>query len=438
MIWWQLTLLIFGALSLLLLSGIPVAFAFITINLVGGLFYLGGVDGLPQLARSGLSAITNFSLTPIPFFLLMGELLLHTGVAMKAIDAFDGLISRVPGRLAVIAIVAGTVFSAISGSTVATTALLGSVLLPQMLARGYHPHMGVGPIMAIGGVDALIPPSAITVLFASLAGISVSGLLMGGVVPGLLLSLLFVGYIILKAWRNPHMAPSFETRQLRGWERWRPVVIYVTPLVGIFLVVVLAMTRGWATPTESAAIGALATVVVCALYRSLTLENLGQSLLGTAAVSGMILFIILGATTFSQILVFTGATNGMVNLIQGQGFSTGAVLVMMMLILLVLGCFLDQVAIMMITLPFFMPIVQQYGIDPIWFGILFMICMQLGLLTPPFGTLLFTMRSVAPSSVTTLDIYRAVLPYVGFGLLVLVLVFLFPSVATWLPAAMSR
>ena len=169
MIWWQLTLLIFGALSLLLLSGIPVAFAFITINIVGGLAYLGGIDGLPQLARSGLSAITNFSLTPIPFFLLMGELLLHTGVAMKAIDAFDGLISRVPGRLAVIAVVAGTVFSAISGSTVATTALLGSVLLPQMLARGYHPHMGVGPIMAIGGVDALIPPSAITVLFGSLA-----------------------------------------------------------------------------------------------------------------------------------------------------------------------------------------------------------------------------------------------------------------------------
>ncbi|MFC7409124.1 TRAP transporter large permease [Hydrogenophaga atypica] len=438
MIWWQLTLLIFGALSLLLLSGIPVAFAFITINIAGGLVYLGGMDGLPQLARSGMSAITNFSLTPIPFFLLMGELLLHTGVAMKAIDAFDGLISRVPGRLAVIAVVAGTVFSAISGSTVATTALLGSVLLPQMLARGYHPHMGVGPIMAIGGVDALIPPSAITVLFGSLASISVSGLLMGGVVPGIMLSVLFVGYIIFKAWRHPEMAPSFETQRLRGWQRWRPVVVYVSPLVGIFLVVIVAMTRGWATPTESAAIGALATVAVCALYRSLTLKNLAQALLGTAAVSGMILFIIFGATTFSQILVFTGATNGMVNLIQGQGFSAGTVIVVMMLILLVLGCFLDQVAIMLITLPFFMPIVQQYGIDPVWFGILFMICMQLGLLTPPFGTLLFTMRSVAPASVTTLDIYRAVLPYVGFGLLVLVLVFYFPALATWLPAAMSR
>jgi tripartite ATP-independent transporter DctM subunit len=420
MTWWQLSLLIFGALTVLLLSGIPVAFAFIAINIVGGLFYLGGVDGLPQLARSGISAITNFSLTPIPFFLLMGELLLHTGVAMKAIDAFDGLISRVPGRLAVIAVVAGTVFSAISGSTVATTALLGSVLLPQMLARGYHPHMGIGPIMAIGGVDALIPPSAITVLFGSLASISVSGLLLGGVLPGVFLSILFVGYIVIKAWRNPSLAPPFQHAEVHGWQRWRPVVVYVTPLVAIFLVVILAMTQGWATPTEAAAIGALATVVVCALYRSLTLKTFVQAMMGTAAVSGMILFIIVGATTFSQILVFTGATNGMVNLIQGQGFSASTVI------------------IMLITLPFFMPIVQQYGIDPVWFGVMFMICMQLGLLTPPFGTLLFTMRSVAPPSITTADIYRAVLPYVGFGMLMLVLVFLFPGIATWLPTVMSK
>lgn len=438
MTWWQLTLLIFGGLSLLLLSGIPVAFAFITINIVGGLFYLGGADGLPQLAKSGLSAITNFSLTPIPFFVLMGELLLHTGVAMKAIDAFDGLISRMPGRLSVIAVVAGTVFSAISGSTVATTALLGGVLLPQMLARGYHPHMGVGPIMAIGGVDALIPPSAITVLFGSLAGISVSGLLMGGVLPGLLLSMMFVGFIVFKAWRNPSLAPPFQHAEVTGWQKWRPAVIYVTPLLAIFIVVILSMTRGWATPSEAAAIGALATVGVCALYRSLQLKSFVRAMLGTAAVSGMILLIIVGATTFSQILVFTGATNGMVNLIQGQGFSSGAVILIMMLILLVLGCFLDQVAIMLITLPFFMPLVQQYGINPVWFGVLFMICMQLGLLTPPFGTLLFTMRSVAPASITTVDIYRAVLPYIAFGMLMLALVFFIPSLATWLPVALSR
>ena len=164
--------------------GMPVAFTFLAVNLIGAQLYMGGEPGLVQLIRSSVSSVTAFSLTPIPLFVLMGEILFHTGLAFKVIDGIERLIRHVPGRLAVVAVVAGTVFSAISGSTVATTALLGSVLLPQMLARGYHPHMGVGPIMAIGGVDALIPPSAITVLFGSLASISVSGLLMGGVVPG--------------------------------------------------------------------------------------------------------------------------------------------------------------------------------------------------------------------------------------------------------------
>ena len=170
--------------------------------------YLGGEPGLMQVVRNGVASITNFSLTPIPFFVLMGEVLFHTGVAMKAIDAFDNVIWRVPGRLSVIAVVAGTVFSAISGSTIATTALLGSLLLPEMLRRGYHPSMAMGPIMAIGGVDMLIPPSALTVLLGSLAGISISGLLIAGVVPGVLLALLFVAYIVLRTMLNPALAPA--------------------------------------------------------------------------------------------------------------------------------------------------------------------------------------------------------------------------------------
>lgn len=434
--WWQTLLLIFGALTALLFTSLPVAFAFFAINIFGALFYLGGESALPQMVRSGISSITTFSLTPIPFFILMGEILLHSGVAMKAIDAFDNLISKVPGRLAVIAVVAGTVFSAISGSTVATTALLGSVLLPQMLARGYHTSMGVGPIIAIGGVDALIPPSAIAVLLGSLSGIPISALLLAGVLPGIGLSIMFVGYIVLRAWHNPELAPTFEQPKTTGWQKWRPMLVYVTPLLAIFILVITAMTAGWATPTESAALGVVATVVICLLYRSLSWSNLVKSLLGAASISGMILFIIVGATTFSQILVFTGSTNGIINLVQGAGLETWSVIVIMMLILLVMGCFLDQVAIMLITLPFFMPIVQQFNIDLIWFGVLYLICMQLGLLTPPFGTLLFTMKSVAPKHITTVQIYKAVIPYVVFGLIMLGLVGWFPWLATWLPKVM--
>jgi tripartite ATP-independent transporter DctM subunit len=432
--WWETLVLLFGILTVLLLVGLPAGFAFLSINLVGAVIYLGGEAGLMQVVRNSVASVTNFSLTPIPFFVLMGEVLFHTGVAMKAIDAFDNLIWRMPGRLAVIAVVAGTVFSAISGSTVATTALLGGLLLPEMLKRGYHPKMAMGPIMAIGGVDMLIPPSAITVLLGSLAGISISGLLVAGVVPGVLLSILFVGYIVLRCVLDPSLAPSFEHERVSGWARWRPMLVYVTPLLAIFAVVILSMTAGWATPTESAAVGAAATVLVATAYRAMSMRALVKSLTGTAAISGVILFIIVGATTFSQILSFSGATNGLVSLVQGAGLSPWVVLIGMMAILLVLGCFVDQVSMMLITLPFFMPLVQHFGWDPLWFGVMFLICMQLGLLTPPFGMLLFTMRSVAPREIATSQIFGAVMPYVLFGLLMLVMVMLFPPLATWLPA----
>jgi tripartite ATP-independent transporter DctM subunit len=211
----------------------------------------------------------------------------------------------------------------------------------------------------------------------------------------------------------------------------------VLPLLSIFGLVVGAMSAGWATPTEAAALGAAGTIIAAAAYRSLTARNLMKALLGTAAISGIILFIIIGATTFSQVLSFSGVINGIVGLILGQGLSATAVVVGMLVILLFLGCFVDQVSMMLITLPFFMPLVARYGIDPVWFGVLFLICMQLGLLTPPFGLLLYTMKGVAPPSISMQQVYAAALPYVWFGLAVLVLIFLFPPIATWLPALLS-
>lgn len=438
MTWWLSALVLFGALSALFAFGLPAAFSFFGINIVGAWVYLGKEAGLVQLIRNGIVSITSFSLTPIPFFILMGEVLFHTGVALKAIDAIDRLIWRVPGRLSVVAVVAGTVFSAISGSTIATTALLGSLLLPQMLARGYHPSMAMGPIMAIGGVDMLIPPSALTVLLGSLAGISISQLLIAGIVPGVLLSVMFVAWIVLRAVINPALAPSFEHESVPAWQRWKPLIVYVMPLVLIFVVVVAAISAGWATPTEAAAIGAVATVAVAWIYRSLSGSNLMQALMGTAGISGIILFIIVGATTFAQILTFSGATNGLVDAIKEAQLAPWLVLGAMMLILLVLGCFVDQVSMMLICLPFFMPLVGTYGFDPVWFGVLFLFCMQLGLLTPPFGMLLFTMKSVAPKEIEMQQVWQAVIPYVVMGLVGLAAVLAFPPLATWLPKALVK
>ena len=422
-----------GGSTVLLFVGLPVAFTFLAINIAGAILFLGGEAGLTQLARNSVGSVASFSLTPIPLFILMGEVLFHTGLAVKVIDGVERLIRQVPGRLAVVAVVAGTVFSAISGSTIATTAMLGSLMLPVMLKRGYHPTMATGPIMAIGAVDMLIPPSALTVLLGSLSGISISKLLIGGVVPGLILACAFVVYIIVRVKLDPHLAPPSELVEYQGWEKLRPFFQYVVPLVSIFAIVVASMSAGWATPTESAAIGAFATMVLALAYRALTMKAMIAALRGTVGISGMILFIIVGATTFSQILSFSGASNGLVSVITGQGLAPMAVLAGMMMMLIFLGIFVDQVSMMLITLPIFIPVVQAFGIDLVWFGVMFLICMQLGLLLPPHGLLLMTMKSVAPPEVRMIHIFQAVVPYVVMSILVLALVFFVPEVALWLP-----
>ena len=266
---WQLAaLLLLGGSTVLLLLGMPVALSFVAINIVGAWLFLGGEPGLVQVVRNSVVSVMNFSLTPIPLFILMGEVLFHTGLALKVIDGVERLIRQVPGRLAVVAVVAGTVFSAISGSTIATTAMLGSLMLPVMLARGYHPTMATGPIMAIGAVDMLIPPSALTVLLGSLSGISISKLLIGGVVPGLILSLAFVAYIVVRATADAGArAADADRAPTPAGRAGACSLLYVVPLIAIFAVVVGAMSGGLATPTESAALGAFATMAVAALYR---------------------------------------------------------------------------------------------------------------------------------------------------------------------------
>jgi tripartite ATP-independent transporter DctM subunit len=435
---WQIgALLLLGGSTVLLFAGVPVAFSFLAVNLIGAALFLGGAAGLEQIVRNSVVAVANFSLTPIPLFVLMGEVLFHTGLALSVIEGIERLIRQVPGRLAVVAVVAGTVFSAISGSTIATTAMLGSLMLPVMLARGYHPRMATGPIMAIGAVDMLIPPSALTVLLGSLSGISISKLLIGGVVPGLILSAAFVGYIVARVLIDPRLAPSTAIEPRMGWAKYRLLVLYVLPLISIFVVVIGAMSGGIATPTESAALGAIATIALAAAYRALSLRALMAALRGTVGISAMILFIILGATTFSQILSFSGATEGIVSAVFARGLSPAAIIAGMLLLLIFLGLFVDQVSMMLITLPVFMPILQRLEVDLIWFGILYLICMQVGLLLPPHGLLLMTMKGVAPPQVTMAHIFRAVVPYIVMSLLLLLLLIAFPAVATWLPTLLG-
>jgi tripartite ATP-independent transporter DctM subunit len=428
--WGAVLALMFASKVGLLLTALPVAFVFFIINIVGSYLIFGGFPGLEQMVRNEQLSVAQFSLVPIPFFVLMGEVLFHTGLAMKSIDAVDAVIRRVPGRLAVVSLVAGTVFSAISGSTIATTAMLGSLLLPQMLQRNYEPKTAMGPILAIGGVDILIPPSGLAVLLGSLAGISISGLLVGGIVPGLILSALFIGYVLLRCWLNPDLAPAYDDGTAHPGNPWVRLCMTILPLIGVFAIVVISMTGGWATPTESSALGAVATVLLAACYRCLSWKNLTKSLIGTVSISGSLLFIIVGATTFAQLLSFSGATAGLVAMVEQANLAPVTIQIGMLAVLLILGFFIDQVSIMMITLPFYMPLLRGMGVDLIWFGILYLLCMQIGLLTPPFGLLLFVLKGVAPPEITIGMIYRAAIPYVWLTMLMMALIFMIPAIVT--------
>ncbi|MCZ7596787.1 MAG: TRAP transporter large permease subunit [Gammaproteobacteria bacterium] len=430
--------LMLGLLMVLMALGLPVAFAFLGVNIVGAVVFLGGEIGLDQLARNTMASVSNFSLVPIPLFLLMGEILFHSGVAFKAIDAVDRLIARVPGRLSIVSVAGGTVFSSLSGSTIANTAVLGSALLPEMLRRGYHPTIAMGPIMATGSIAMLIPPSALAVLLGSLAGISISRLLIAGIIPGIMMALAFFAYIVIRCRVNPSLAPAYDMETMPLRERVRPFLVYVVPLMGIFIVVVGSILAGFATPTESAALGSVASMIAAAAYRSFSWRMLATAMRETAKISVMILFIIAASVTFSQISAFSGATSGLLTLIESIGASPFLILLAMLAILLFLGAFMDRVSMVMITLPFFIPLAGSLGLDMLWFGVLMLVVMEISFTTPPFGLLIYVMKGVAPPETTLRQVYVAALPFIGLELLVLAAIVAFPGNRHWLPSLKQR
>jgi tripartite ATP-independent transporter DctM subunit len=249
-------------------------------------------------------------------------------------------------------------------------------------------------------------------------------------VPGLILAALFIGYVVLRCWLNPELAPVAEDEGVKLDRPWLNFVVTVAPLILIFAVVVISMTEGWATPTESSALGALGTIILAGCYRALTPQNLWKSFLGTVTISGSLLFIIVGATTFAQLLSFSGATAGLVALIESAQLTPNVVMIGMLAVLIFLGFFIDQTSIMMITLPFYMPLLKAMGVDLVWFGILYLLCMQIGLLTPPFGLLLFVLKGVAPPQISIGMIYGAAIPYVWLTIVMMVLIFVFPQIVT--------
>ena len=434
--YWALSFLV-GMVMVFMFLGVPVAVAFFAANIIGALTFLGGEAGLVQLERNIVDGLVRFALAPVAMFILMGEILFHTGVAIRAIDAMDKLIARVPGRLSLVAVAGGTVFSTLSGSSMANTALLGTTLMPEMRERGYHNSMAMGPILGTGGIAMLIPPSSLAVLLGSLSSISVAGILIAGAIPGLIMAVVHFSYVMIRCTINPSLAPAYDMPSMTLGQRLWPVMIYVVPLLSLFGVVVGGILAGIATPTESASLGAIGAAIAAACYRSLTWKGLWTAIVETGKITVMIYFIIAASLTFSQILSFSGATAGLLSLITQVDPTPLSLLISMMLLMLVMGCFMDPVSIMLITLPFFIPLAEFIHLDMIWFGVLMLLALEIGQTTPPFGMLLFVMRGVAPPDVTMRQIYAAVTPFVILEIGILIFLILVPGVVTWLPELMK-
>jgi len=429
--WWGVLSLFILGLLIVLASGFPIAFGFLLINLVGILIFMGPM-GLQQMTLQMFSSLSTFALTPIPLFILMGELMFHSGIANNTIEVIDKWLGRLPGRLSLLAAGAGVLFAALSGSTLANTAMLGTVLLPEMRRRGYKTAMAVGPIIGVGGLAMLIPPSSLAVVLASIGHISVGKILVGGVVPGVILGTLIAAYVIVRCWLDPSLAPRYEVARASFMEKITGTAKYVLPLGFIIFMVLGLMLLGVATPTEAASSGALATILVTAVYGRLSWEMIKASFIGTLDISIMVFMIIAASNTFSSLLAFTGATRGLMGVVENLRVSPLVVLIAMQLIVFVMGTFMETISIMMICMPIFMPIVNMLGFDPVWFGVLMLVNFETGFITPPFGMLLFVMKGVAPD-LSIKEICYAAAPFILIEIFTMALVIVWPQIVLWLP-----
>ena len=434
--WELILLLMLVSILVLMVTGLPIAFVFMFLTLAGGLIFFGGEEGLRLVAMNMRASLSRFTLLPITMFVLLGQVMFRSGMGMNMLDALGKWLGRLPGRLALIAVGFSTLFATMSGSSVASTSLMGTVLRPEMEKRGYKKPISIGSIMGAGGLASLIPPSGLAIIIAVIGEISIGRLLIAGIIPGLMIATLYTSYIILRCNFQPSVAPPYEVTVPPLREKVRDTAKYVLPLGLIIFLVLGLIFLGVATPTEAAAMGAVGSLILATIYKKLTRDMFRQSVTGTLRTVVMVYMIIAMAVTFGQIMAFSGVTIGLIEFALGLTVPPVVVIVFIMLTVLVMGTFMDVTAIIFISMPIFMPVIKALGFDPVWFGLIMLVNIEMALTTPPFGMLLFVMKGTTSSDTTMGDIYRAALPFLGCDAIAMGLVIVFPALALWLPSNM--
>lgn len=426
------TLLLFGGLVLFLALGLPLAFVLGGVGMIG-CYFLWGSKGLYIAAAQAYGAMGKFTLIAIPLFIFMAMILERAGVAENLYTMMHRWMGPLRGGLAIGTVLICTIFAAMAGISGAATVSMGLIALPEMLKRKYDKLIAMGCISGGGALGILIPPSVPMILYATLTGESVGGLFAGGVFPGILLAFLFVLYISIRCFFQPHLGPALPKEERASWpEKFASLKAVILPLI-IIVMVLGSIYAGVCTATEAAALGVLGAVISAAVYRKLTWVLIKEACYRTANLTAMIIWILIGAYCFTSVYTGTGAHELMEKLLLSIPGGKYAILITIQAVFFVLGCILDPAGIIMICTPVFIPVIKSLGFDPLWFGVLFIMNMEMGYLTPPFGFNLFYMKAIAPPDVTMSDIYRSIVPFVALQALGLAIVIIFPEIALWFP-----
>ena len=429
------TILISGIFILfaLFLSGAPIYLAFLGAILIG-IYFIIGPAGFPMFANSILDTATTTSLASIPLFILMGELLFRSGTMDVLFDSIDKLVGKVKGRQYVLVVVLSAVFGALSGVAMAVAAMLGRAIMPGMQERGYDRGIAAGLIIGGASLAPIIPPSLLAIIVGSLADVSIAKLLIAGVIPGLLIGGIFLVYTFVRIAINSSLAPenvTGERGEVTNGDKMIAIVKTLPFMIVMFSVMGFIML-GIATPSESAATGVVGSLITAAIYRKLSIKMIWASLLAAVTVSAMILVIMAMSKMFTQLLAFTGATSQLVNLVVNLGYAPIIMLLIMLAVPFILCMFIDTIAVILLTIPIYQPVVNALEFDPVWFWLLFLVNITLGAITPPFGYTLFAFKAVVPE-MSISDVYRATWPFVALFIVGIMMIIVFHSIATWLP-----
>ena len=422
-----------GAMFVLLIVGVPIAFAMALTGAVG-LWILEGPG--PALAHTLLipwGEGRSFVFVTIPLFVLMGQLVFQTGLASDLYAGVRTWIGRVPGGMAITSVVACGAFGAVTGSSIATVATMGAIVMPEMRRYKYHPRLATGALAASGTLGILIPPSLIFIFYGVMTETSIGALFIAGIIPGMLTAAMFSAIILVRCLATPSLGPPGPSATWR--DRWTSTV-GLLPILALFLLVIGGIYGGIFTPTEAAGVGCTGVLLMATIRQRLTTQAMSRALEETALISAMIFAIIVGGYLVARFLAVTGLTENLVALLVGMDLGRVSFLVLLVLLYLALGSMVDVFGMLVLTIPFVMPVVRELGIDPVWFGVFAVVMAELALVTPPIGANVFVMRRTAPE-VPMADIFMGVLPFVVGELIVIALLIAFPAIALWLPGQMG-